>query len=66
MATFLTIILVILAVLLIGLILMQPDKSQGMTNNSNIFDDTKEPMEQLTEYVAIAFLVVAILFQIIR
>ena len=66
MTTLLTIILVILAVLLIGLILMQPDRSQGMVNNSNIFDNTKEPIEQLTEYIAIAFLVVAILFQIIR
>ena len=66
MTTLLTIILVVLAVLLIGLILMQPDRSQGMVNNSNIFDNTKEPIEQLTEYIASAFLVVAILFQIIR
>ena len=66
MTTLLTIALVILAVLLIGLILMQPDRSQGMVNNSNIFDNTKEPIEQLTEYVAISFLVVAVLFQIIR
>ena len=66
MTTLLTIVLVVLAALLIGLILMQPDRSQGMVNNSNIFDNTKEPIEQLTEYIAIAFLVVAILVQIIR
>ena len=66
MTTLLTIVLVVLAALLIGLILMQPDRSQGMVNNSNIFDNTKEPIEQLTEYIAIAFLVVAILFQLIR
>ena len=66
MTTLLTIVLVVLAALLIGLILMQPDRSQGMVNNSNIFDNTKEPIEQLTEYIAIAFLAVAILFQIIR
>lgn len=66
MITLLTIALVILAALLIGLILMQPDRSQGMMNNSSVFDNTKEPIEQLTEYVAIAFIVVAILFQIIR
>ena len=66
MTTLLTIVLVVLAALLIGLILMQPDRSQGLVNNSNIFDNTKEPIEQLTEYIAIAFLVVAILFQIIR
>ena len=66
MTTLLTIVLVVLAALLIGLILMQPDRRQRMVNNSNIFDNTKEPIEQLTEYIAIAFLVVAILFQIIR
>ena len=65
MTTLLTIALVILAVLLIGLILMQPDRSQGM-NNSSTYDNPKEPIEQLTEYVAIAFMVVAVLFELIR
>ncbi len=65
MTTLLTIALVILAVLLIGLILMQPDRSQGM-NNSTSYDNPKEPIEQLTEYIAIAFLVIAVLFQLVR
>ena len=57
----LVIILVVLAV-----ILLQPDRSQGLAKNANIVDEEKEGIEKFTEWIATAFLVVAVLFQIIR
>lgn len=59
-------LLVILAILMIGVILLQPDRSQGMAKNISTVDQEKEGIEKFTEYIATAFLVVAILFQIIR
>jgi preprotein translocase secG subunit len=62
----LVIALVILAVIMIGVILLQPDRSQGLAKTSNVLDQEKEGIEKFTEYVAAAFLIVAILFQIVR
>ena len=62
----LVIILVVLAIIMIAVILLQPDRSQGLAKNANIVDEEKEGIEKCTEWIATAFLVVAILFQIIR
>lgn len=59
-------ILVILAIIMIGVILLQPDRSQGMAKNANVLDQEKEGIEKFTEWVAAAFLITAIIFQIIR
>ena len=66
MENLLVIALVILAVIMIGVILLQPDRSQGLAKTSNVLDLEKEGIEKFTEYVAAAFLIVAILFQIVR
>ena len=66
MESLLVIALVILAVIMIGVILLQPDRSQGLAKTSNVLDQEKEGIEKFTEYVAAAFLIVAILFQIVR
>ncbi|RRD40071.1 preprotein translocase subunit SecG [Leptotrichia sp. OH3620_COT-345] len=63
---FLVVALVILAVIMIGVILLQPDRSQGLAKNSNVLDQEKEGIEKFTEIIATAFLVVAVLFQIVR
>lgn len=62
----LVIILVVLAIIMIAVILLQPDRSQGLAKNANILDEEKEGIEKFTEWIATAFLVVAVLFQIIR
>ena len=62
----LVIILVVLAIIMIAVILLQPDRSQGLAKNANIVGEEKEGIEKFTEWIATAFLVVAILFQIIR
>ncbi len=62
----LVVVLVILAILMIALILLQPDRSQGIAKNSNVIDYEKEGIEKFTEYIAAGFLIVAVIFQIIR
>lgn len=59
-------VLVVLAILMIGVILLQPDRSQGMARNVSAVEQEKEGIEKFTEYIATAFLVFAIIFQIIR
>ena len=66
MENLLVIALVALAIIMIVVILLQPDRSQGLAKNSNVLDQEKEGIEKFTEYIAAAFLIVAILFQIIR
>ena len=66
MENLLVVALVALAVIMIVVILLQPDRSQGLAKNSNVLDQEKEGIEKFTEYIAAAFLIVAILFQIVR
>lgn len=66
MDSILVTVLVILAIILISVILLQPDRSQGVAKNANVLDEEKEGIEKFTEWIAAAFLIVAILFQIIR
>ena len=66
MENFLVTVLVILAIVMITVILLQPDRSQGLAKNANVLDEEKEGIEKFTEWIAAAFLVTAVLFQIIR
>ena len=66
MENLLVVALVALAVIMIVVILLQPDRSQGLAKNSNVLDQEKEGIEKFTEYIAAAFLIVAVLFQIVR
>ena len=63
---FLVVVLVVLAVIMITVILLQPDRSQGLAKNANVLDEEKEGIEKFTEWVAAAFLITAVIFQIIR
>ena len=52
---------------MISVILLQPDRSQGLAKSSaNILDEEKEGIEKFTEWTAAAFLIVAVLFQVVR
>lgn len=66
MENFLVVILVILAIIMITVILLQPDRSQGLAKNTNVLDEEKEGVEKFTEWIAAAFLITAVVFQIIR
>ncbi|MBP7100365.1 MAG: preprotein translocase subunit SecG [Leptotrichiaceae bacterium] len=63
---FLVVILVILAIIMITVILLQPDRSQGLAKNTNVLDEEKEGVEKFTEWIAAAFLITAVVFQIVR
>ena len=47
--TLLIVLLVILAVIMVGVILLQPDRSQGMAKSMNMADVEKEGIEKFTE-----------------
>ena len=62
----LVIILVVLAIIMIAVILLQPDRSQGLAKNANIVDEEKEGFYNFTVWIETAFLVFDLLFQILR
>ena len=66
MENFLVVVLVILAVVMITVILLQPDRSQGLAKSANVLDEEKEGIEKFTEWIAAAFLITAVIFQIVR
>ena len=66
MENFLVVILVILAIIMITVILLQPDRSQGLAKNTNVLDEEKEGVEKFTEWIAAALLITAVVFQIVR
>lgn len=66
MENFLVVVLVILAVVMITVILLQPDRSQGLAKSANVLDEEKEGIEKFTEWIAAAFLITAVVFQIVR
>lgn len=73
MAIFLTIVLFILAVVLIVLVLIQPDKSHGLASSfgggaaSSYFGVSNDggPLARATEIVAALFVVVALVLYVI-
>lgn len=62
----LVVVLVIISVLLIAVILIQPDRSRTMAKTQNILDQEKEGIEKFTEYVAFLFMFLAIIYNVIR
>lgn len=64
--TLLVIALVILSILIVALILLQPDRSRGMAKTASVLDQEKEGIEIFTEYVVYLFLFIAIIYNIIR
>lgn len=59
-------LLFILAVVLITVILLQPDRSRAIAKTANVLDQEKEGIEKFTEYIAFLFLAVAVLYNILR
>lgn len=66
MSTLLIIVMVLLSITLITVILMQPDKSQTVAKTESVLDQEKDGIEKFTEYVAVLFLVSAVIFNVIR
>lgn len=66
MSTLLIIVMVLLSITLITVILMQPDKSQTVAKTESVLDQEKDGIEKFTEYVAVLFLLSAVIFNVIR
>ena len=58
--------MVIISVVLVVVILMQPDKSQTVAKTERVLDLEKDGIEKFTEYVAILFLCSAVIYSVIR
>ncbi len=65
MVSLLIVVMVLLSVILVTVILLQPDKSQTVAKTEAILDQEKDGIEKFTEYVAILFLVTAVIYNII-
>ena len=59
-------LMVIVSVILVTVILLQPDKSQTVAKTESILDQEKDGIEKFTEYVAILFLCSAVIYSVIR
>ena len=62
----LVILLVITAIILITVILLQPDIIRGIAKTANVLDQEKERIEKFTEYFAFIFLLLAVLYNVLR
>lgn len=62
----LVVIMVIVSIILVTVVLMQPDKSQSVAKTEAILDQEKDGIERFTEYIAVLFLVLAVIHNIIR
>ena len=58
--------MIVLSIILVAVILMQPDKSQTVAKTESILDQEKDGIEKFTEYVAVLFLVSAVVYSVIR
>ena len=58
--------MVVLSIILVAVILMQPDKSQTVAKTESILDQEKDGIEKFTEYVAVLFLVSAVVYSVSR
>lgn len=58
--------MVVLSIILVAVILMQPDKSQTVAKTESVLDQEKDGIEKFTEYVAILFLCSAVIYSVIR
>ncbi len=59
-------LMVLLSVILVVVILLQPDKSHTVAKTESILDQEKDGIEKFTEYVAVLFLLSAIVYNVIR
>ena len=59
-------LMVIVSVILVTVILLQPDKSQTVAKTESTLDQEKDGIEKFTEYVAVLFLVLAVIYSVIR
>lgn len=66
MKSLLVAFMVLLSVILVVVILLQPDKSQTVAKTESILDQEKDGIEKFTEYVAVLFLVSAVIYNVIR
>ncbi|WP_231501428.1 preprotein translocase subunit SecG [Oceanivirga salmonicida] len=66
MENLLVVVMVLLSVILVTVILLQPDRSQTVAKTEAILDQEKDGIEKFTEYVVILFLVTAVIYNIIR
>lgn len=64
--TLLVIALIILAIIMITVILLQPDKSNGIAKTEHVLDQEKDGIEKFTEIVAVLFLSLAVIYNVIR
>lgn len=58
--------MVIVSIILVTVILLQPDKSQTVAKTESVLDQEKDGIEKFTEYVAVLFLVLAVIYTVIR
>lgn len=65
METLLVIFMVMTSIVLISVILLQPDRSLTTAKTESVLDQEKDGIEKFTEYVAILFLVLAIIYNVI-
>ncbi|WP_068268685.1 preprotein translocase subunit SecG [Caviibacter abscessus] len=66
MKSLLVIFMILLSVILVVVILLQPDKSQTVAKTESVLDQEKDGIEKFTEYVAVLFLVSAVIYNVIR
>lgn len=66
MKSLLTVIMILLSIILVTVILMQPDRSQTVAKTESVLDQEKDGIEKFTEYVAILFLLSAVAYNVIR
>lgn len=65
METLLVVFMVMTSIVLISVILLQPDRSLTTAKTESVLDQEKDGIEKFTEYVAILFLVLAIIYNVI-
>ena len=59
-------LMVLLSVILVVIILFQPDKSNTVAKTESVLDQEKDGIEKFTEYIAVLFLLSAIVYNVIR
>lgn len=65
METLLILLMVMTSVVLISVILLQPDRSLTTAKTESVLDQEKDGIEKFTEYVAILFIILAIVYNVI-
>lgn len=66
MRNLIVVVMVLVSMVLVTVVLMQPDKSQTVAKTEAILDQEKDGIEKFTEYTAILYLVLAVIYSIFR